>query len=114
MAKWFEKSDKEVAYLLLEKGYYPEACFHSEMAVELKLKGILVEATRAIIYTHSIKRLLKEVEKVKKINLSDKILDCADYLSYLGSRYPEEEIIELGRSEGEKCVRCMEEILSIL
>jgi HEPN domain-containing protein len=48
--------------------------------------------------------------------LSDKILNCADYLSYiyLGSRYPEEEIIELGRSESEKCVRCMEEILSIL
>lgn len=118
MAKLFEKSnrDKEVAYLLLEKGYYPEACFHSEIAVELKLKGILVEASGAIIYTHSIKRLLKEVEKVKKINLSDKILDCADYLSfiYLGSRHPEEEIIELGRSEGEKCVRCMEEILSIL
>jgi HEPN domain-containing protein len=66
MAKLFEKSnrDKEVAYLLLEKGYYLEACFHSEMAVELKLKGILVEAAGAITYTHSIKRLLKEVKKV--------------------------------------------------
>jgi len=66
MAKLFEKSDrdKEVAYLLLEKGYYPEACFHSEMSVELKLKGILVEAAGAITYTHSIKRLLKEVKKV--------------------------------------------------
>jgi len=66
MAKLFEKSnrDKEVAYLLLEKGYYPEAYFHSEMAVELKLKGILVEAAGAITYTHSIKRLLKEVKKV--------------------------------------------------
>lgn len=115
MAKWFEKSDKnrEVAYLLLEKGYYPEACFHSTMAVELRLKGVLVEATGAVLYTHSIKRLLREVEKVKKIKLDDKILDCADYLS-LGSRYPEEDIVELGRSEGEKCVRCMEEILSIL
>jgi HEPN domain-containing protein len=66
MAKLFEKSDrdKEVAYLLPEKGYYPEACFHSEMAVELKLKGILIEAAGAITYTHSIKRLLKEVKKV--------------------------------------------------
>lgn len=86
------------------------------MAEELRLKGILLEATGAIIYTHSIKRLLKEVENVKKINFNDKIWDCADYLSYmyLGSRYPEEEIIELERAEGEKCVRCMEEILSIL
>jgi HEPN domain-containing protein len=34
------------------------------MAVELKLKGILVEAAGAITYTHSIKRLLKEVKKL--------------------------------------------------
>jgi Uncharacterized conserved protein related to C-terminal domain of eukaryotic chaperone, SACSIN len=56
MAKLFEKSDrdKEVAYLLLEKGYYPEACFHSEMAVELKLKGISVEAAGAIKMTYWI------------------------------------------------------------
>ncbi|MBB5254075.1 HEPN domain-containing protein [Sulfurisphaera ohwakuensis] len=47
MAKWFEKSDKdkEVAYLLLDKGYYPEACFHAVLAVELRLKGILVQTT---------------------------------------------------------------------
>lgn len=118
MAKWFEKSDrdKEVAYLLLDKGYYPEACFHSSMAVELRLKGILVQSTGAVIYTHSIKRLLTEVGKVKKVEIDDKILDCADYLSYmyLGSRYPEEEVIELGRNEAEKCVKCMERILSIL
>ncbi|QIW23810.1 HEPN domain-containing protein [Sulfolobus sp. S-194] len=117
VAKWFEKSDKdkEVAYLLLDKGYYPEACFHAVMAVELRLKGILVQTTGGIIYTHSIKRLLEEVAKIKNFQLNDKILDCANYLSlmYLGSRYPEEEIIDLDRSEGEKCVRCMETILSI-
>ena len=118
MAKWFEKSDKdkEVAYLLLDKGYYPEACFHAVMAVELRLKGILVQTTGAVIYTHSIKRLLGEVAKVKNLHLSDKVVECSNYLSlmYLGSMHPEEEVLDMDKSEGEKCVRCMEEILSVL
>ncbi|MBP1358054.1 MAG: HEPN domain-containing protein [Sulfolobus sp.] len=116
MAKWFEVSERNrsVAKLLLEKGFYPEACFHSHMAVELKLKGILLERTGSILYTHSLKRLLKEISKSNGIEFNQSILDCAEYLSllYTGSRYPEEEFIELEREEAEKCVQCMERILN--
>ncbi|MCH4816045.1 MAG: HEPN domain-containing protein [Saccharolobus sp.] len=117
MAKWFEKSEREreVALLLFDKGYYPETCFHCHMAVELKFKGILVEKTGAVIYTHSLKRILQEVQKVKDIKITDEILDCANYLSmlYTGSRYPEESLIDMGKEEGEKCVKCMEKLLSL-
>jgi len=86
------------------------------MAVELKLKGILIESTGAIIYTRSLKRLLKELEKIKRITIDEKLIECADYLSslYTGSRYPEESLIDLEKEEGERCVKCMEELLSIL
>jgi len=104
-----------VALLLFNKGYYPEACFHSHMAVELKFKGLLVQQTGAVLYTHSLKRLLQELEKIKDIKVSNEILDCANYLTmlYTGSRYPEESLIDLGKEEGEKCVKCMEKLLSL-
>ncbi|WP_369611669.1 HEPN domain-containing protein [Sulfurisphaera javensis] len=111
-----EKSEREriVAKLLLERGFYPEACFHSHMAVELKLKGILVQNTGSIIYTHSLKRLIEEVKKIKNVEVDNEIMECATYLStlYTGSRYPEESLVDLDKSEGEKCVRCMERLLS--
>jgi len=39
MAKWFEKSEREgeIAFLLLDKGYYLVSRFHSQKAVKLKL-----------------------------------------------------------------------------
>ncbi|BFH74229.1 hypothetical protein SJAV_21730 [Sulfurisphaera javensis] len=84
------------------------------MAVELKLKGILVQNTGSIIYTHSLKRLIEEVKKIKNVEVDNEIMECATYLStlYTGSRYPEESLVDLDKSEGEKCVRCMERLLS--
>ncbi|BCU66766.1 hypothetical protein HS7_02030 [Sulfolobales archaeon HS-7] len=86
------------------------------MAVELRLKGVLIQNTGAVTYIPSIRRLLREKAKVENITLGERVFDCAEYLSlmYLGSRYPGEEVIDLERSEAEKCVRCMEEILSLL
>ncbi|BCS93800.1 hypothetical protein L3N51_00598 [Metallosphaera sp. J1] len=116
MAKWFEKSEqeKQVAILLMEKGYYPEACFHSHMAVELRFKGYILQRTGSILYTHSLKRLLQEISKLHGVAMYDELLDCANYLSmlYTGSRYPEESFIDLERQEGEKCVKCMEKLLN--
>ncbi|ABP95506.1 HEPN domain protein [Metallosphaera sedula] len=116
MAKWFERSEKEreVAILLMERGYFPEACFHSHMAVELKLKGYILQRTGSVMYTHSLKRLLQEIAKLNEVKVSEELLDCANFLSmlYTGSRYPEESLVDLDRQEGERCVKCMERLLN--
>ncbi|MGB2728909.1 MAG: HEPN domain-containing protein [Halobacteriota archaeon] len=111
---WFEKSKsfEKNAETALKMELYDIACFSSQQAVELYLKGKIIDKSGSKPYTHSLVELLKIIEKLG-YEMPDDIKKCAKELGehYTQARYPDARITEYEKEEAEKAIKGMEEIL---
>jgi len=111
---WYDKSKnfEKTARKAFELGLYDIACFSSQQAVELYLKGKIIDKSGSKPYTHSLVELLKIIEKLGN-KVPDEIKRCAKELGehYTQARYPDARITEYERDEAERAIKCMEEIL---
>ncbi len=111
---WLEKlkSFEKNAENALKMELYDIACFSCQQAVELYLKGKIIDKSGSKPYTHSLVELLKIIGTLGH-EVPNDILKCAKELGehYSQARYPDARITEYERDEAEKAMRCMEEIL---
>ncbi|MEA2074807.1 MAG: HEPN domain-containing protein [Euryarchaeota archaeon] len=111
---WFEKSRsfKKNVENALKMELYDIACFSSQQAVELYLKGKIIAKSGSKPYTHSLVELLRIIEKLG-YEVPEDVMKCAKELGehYTQARYPDARITEYEKEDAEKAIRCMEEIL---
>lgn len=114
--RWYLRAEryKALASEFFHRGFYPEACFFAQQSAEFYLKGKLIEATGARLYTHSILQLLTTLYQTIGKELSEELARCAKYLTeqYIGSRYPDARMLEYDKDDAEQCIKCMEIILA--
>lgn len=112
---WFDKSEsfRKNAENALNVGLYDVACFSAQQAVELYLKGKIVNKSGSKPYTHSLVELLRIVEKLG-YTVPETVGRCAKELGehYTQARYPDARVTEYTREEAERAVKCMEEMLN--
>ena len=118
--KWLEKARRymDLARKMYSEGYYSEACFFSQQAIEFLLKAYIIKYTGSRPYTHNIIMLLTMyIDLVGKESLlTSNVKECAKYLAeqYAQSRYPDARLTEYDVDDAEKCIRCMEEVYMIV
>lgn len=83
--------------------------FFAQQAIELYLKGKLVELTGSRPYTYSILQLLSLLAQTLGVAVDVELARCAKYLTeqYIGARYPDARMLEHDRDDAEECIRCM-------
>ncbi|GAB6943478.1 HEPN domain-containing protein [Vulcanisaeta sp. JCM 14467] len=115
-SRWYARAERYRALSrdMLNRGFYPEACFFAQQATEFYLKGRLIELTGSRLYTHSIIALLNQVDSILNKPLNDEVIRCAKLLTeqYIGSRYPDARMLDYDRTDAEDCVKCMEMVMS--
>jgi HEPN domain-containing protein len=111
---WYDKSKsfEKNAIKAIELGLYDIACFSCQQAVELYLKGKIIDKSGSKPYSHSLVELLKIIEKLGN-KVPDEIKKCAKELGehYTQARYPDARITEYEKDEAKKAIKCMEKIL---
>lgn len=112
---WFDKSEsfRKNAENALNVELYDVACFSAQQAVELYLKGKIIDRSGSKPYTHSLVELLRIVEKLG-YEVPDTVRRCAKELGehYTQARYPDARVTEYTREEAERAIKCMEEMLN--
>mgnify|MGYP001770623451 CR=1 FL=1 len=107
----------EEARHALSKGFYDLACFLSEQSLQLYLKALLLELAGDYPRTHSIRRLLGELNRVLRSTDLENFVAAnrARFLAledaYIMSRY---YVREYEREDAEDMVKLVEETLSLL
>jgi len=114
--KWIERAKRYAALAreMATRGFYPEACLFAQQAAELYLKGLLIKATGARPYTHSILHLLRSYLALSGREPGEEEARCAKLLTehYLGARYPDARMLEYDAKDAEECLRCMDAVLN--
>ena len=111
---WYKKSENfaKNAKDALKSGLYDIACFSCHQAIELYLKGKIIDISGSKPYTHSLIELIEILEKfgykIQK-NIKQCIIELNEH--YIQARYPDARISEYTKNEAEKAIKCMEEIL---
>ncbi len=99
----------------LEEGRYDVASFSAQQAVELYLKGFIIEKTGSKPYTHLLTELLSLIfELVGKRDENVKRCAASLEVHYLQARYPDSRLKDYTKEEAEEAVRCMEVILNFI
>ncbi|MGQ4892394.1 MAG: HEPN domain-containing protein [Candidatus Njordarchaeia archaeon] len=110
MVKWETKAMRfyKSALLNMENSIYDVACFSAHQAVELLLRGIIIEKTGSKPFTHSLLELGQILEEIG-FRFPDDVKKCLKELSkhYTQSRYPDARIVDYDKSEAEEAVECM-------
>jgi len=103
--KWIERAKRYAALAreVATRGFYPEACLFAQQAAYLK--GLLIKATGARPYTHSILHLLRSYLTLSGREPSEEEAKCAKLLTehYLGARYPDARMLEYDDKDAEEC-----------
>jgi len=114
--KWVERAMRyaTLAREMAARGFYPEACLFAQQAAELYLKGLLIKATGARPYTHSILHLLKSYLALSGREPGEEETKCAKLLTehHLGARYPDARMLEYDDKDAKECLRCMDAVLN--
>ncbi len=100
----------------LREGRYDVASFSAHQAVELYLKGFIIERTGSKPYTHLLTELLSIILELMGEEASEEVMKCAASLEvhYLQARYPDSRLKDYTEKEAEEAVRCMEVILNFI
>ncbi len=113
--EWIRKAREflEVAREDLDKERYWLACFHSQQAVELYLKGVLVKYSGSYPFTHSIVELLEALEALG-VKVDKELYVYADALErhYTRARYPGVGLVVYNERTGARCLEYAEKIIS--
>ncbi len=114
---WKTKAERfrKAAESEFEEGRYDVASFSAHQAVELYLKGIIIERTGSKPYTHLLTELLSILFELFG-SRDEKVMRCASSLEvhYLQARYPDSRLKDYTREEAEEALRCMEVILNFV
>lgn len=106
---------RESSLAELREGRYDTASFAAHQAVELYLKGVLIERTGMRPYTHSLIELI-DLLKAIGLEVAPEVEECVKELEphYLQARYPDARLREYAEEEAARAVECMEVILDFL
>ncbi len=114
---WKVKAERfrKAAESEFERGRYDVASFSAYQAVELYLKGLVIERTGSKPYTHLLTELLSILFELLG-SRDEKVMKCASSLEvhYLQARYPDSRLRDYTREEAEEALRCMEVILNFV
>lgn len=115
-SSWKDKAlrFRESALAELREGRLDTASFAANQAVELYLKGILIERTGMRPYTHSLVELI-DLLKAIGFEVTPDVEECARELEphYLQARYPDTRLRDYTEDEAAR-VECMGVILDFL
>lgn len=116
---WLEQAEADLAAAedSVKAGHFEWACFQSQQAGEKGLKAWLYARGKTAIVTHSLRRLLRELQALEpgwdRLKKEAKLLDDC----YIPTRYPnglDEELPPARyyeREDAEECLRCARSIL---
>jgi HEPN domain-containing protein len=120
--RWLKQAEADLAgaRVSTQGGRYEWACFQAQQAAEKALKAFLYDRGRTSVWTHSLKELLREAQRIEPTLSS--LAEAATYLDqfYLSARYPNSLPGELTPGEyyeegdARKCLSWCESILSAL
>lgn len=111
--RWLTKAHENlrVAESATREGFYSAACFHSQQAAELALKGLILHKLGIQPLTHSLTELAERVSEVEQLSLPS--LEDLRWLQdhYLQARYPNARLSEYSRDEAERALRIAKKVL---
>ncbi|AFA40755.1 putative conserved protein related to C-terminal domain of eukaryotic chaperone, SACSIN [Pyrobaculum oguniense TE7] len=114
---WIERaaSFMKMAYMAMRSGIYNQACFNAHQAVEMLLKGLIVEATGSHPFTHSLVELLEVLKKVGK-SVPEEAFREAEWLEphYILARYPARGVKPYTEATAKRCISAMELIVGLV
>ncbi|MFB6491056.1 MAG: HEPN domain-containing protein [Thermoproteus sp. AZ2] len=114
---WVERgvSFMKMAYMAHRSGVYNLACFNAHQAVEMLLKGLIVDATGSHPFTHSLVELLEVLKRVGR-EVGEDVYREAEWLEphYLLARYPSRGVKQYGQDTAARCISAMEVIVSMV
>ena len=86
------ESDLAVGKLTEAEGFHSQACYHYSQAAEKALKGILISLGVLPTYSHSLDRLVKEIEQqgINTNSLGDVHLKALSRMKS-ETRYPQDD-----------------------
>nr|WP_262373983.1 HEPN domain-containing protein [Pyrobaculum arsenaticum] len=99
----------------MRSGIYNQACFNAHQAVEMLLKGLIVEATGTYPFTHSLVELLEVLKKVGK-SVPEEAFREAEWLEphYILARYPARGVKPYTEATAKRCISAMELIAGLV
>ena len=110
MIDWFEKAKRfyKSAEINFKNKLYDIASFSAHQAVELLLKGVIIEKTGSKPFTHSLVELAEILEEIG-YRLNEEIRRCLKNLTkhYTQSRYPDARILDYDEEEAAEAIDCM-------
>ena len=97
----------------MRRTLYDIACFSSQQAVELYLKGKIIAKSGSKPYTRSLVELVRIIEKLG-YEVPEDVMKCSKELGehYTQARYPDARVTEYEKEEAGRAIKCMEEILN--
>jgi HEPN domain-containing protein len=114
---WFERgtSFMKMAYIALRSGVYNLACFNAHQALEMFLKGLIVDATGSHPFTHSITELLEVLKKLGR-EVPEELFREAEWMEphYILARYPARGVKPYTEGTAKRCIAAMELIVSLV
>lgn len=114
---WIERgiSFMKMAYMAVSSGIYNQACFNAQQAVDMWLKGLIVDATGSHPFTHSLVELLELLGKLGR-EVPEEAFREAEWLEphYILARYPARGVKQYTEATAKRCLAAMELIAGLV
>lgn len=105
----------KMAYLALSSGVYNLTCFNAHQAIEMFLKGLIVDATGSHPFTCSLTELLEFLKRLGR-EVPEGAFREAEWMEphYILARYPARGVKPYTETTAKRCIAVMELITGLV